>query len=614
MKSKFLDFLLGYERTDEKFKSSRIATAEKTFSAKIVGGMGSSFAKKLLKSPFSVFMKNTSRMLASAKLRAYGTILLSFGFLTMLLNIMGTYFGITDQLPVSEIIFGVVFMILAVPLLASKHTLIGFLQSNAIADLIFFDVFCLRRTRSGEEVDFGWGFPIIIGAIISVIGYFISLPTTFLMLAAVIFVALSFSSPEFSLMFTLFILPILPLFGHTTLSLCFLTGVCSISFLLKAAIGKRLYHFEQYDALLLLFVFFITVSGIFNKGIASFINALVMVLLSLAYIITGNIIINRRLAENAVNIIIFSSIPTAIYGIIKYSVSTVNPAWLDPAFSTPRADATFGNPNIYAVYLLVVIIFSGILSIDKSRRKYIAFYLTSLALNITALVLTWTRGAWIALVISALAFVIIRSRRAPKLLLLPTVLLPLAIFFLPDKVVTRFASIFNLEDTSIASRLSIWRSSLSMLKSNLFSGIGIGEETFRDEFAKYAEDSVSAPHSHNLFLEIGLEVGIFALILFIFMIIVRVRHRASYAKYVRNSSVDYLCTVSGTAIFALLTFGMTDYIWYNYTMFVLFWTTFGIGSATLRISRTEYDEAKFELTSDHNERSSDISIMIGGDE
>lgn len=616
MRSDLLDFLLGYERTDEKFESSTVKATERRFSARMLGGMGSTFAKKLLKSPFSIFVKGLARALASAEVCSYGAILLSFGAFTVLFDLMGYYFRVFESFPFTSLAVGVVFALISVPMLFVKQSLTSFLQSHALTDVFFFDILCLRRLRDEDTVRkaFPVAASIIIGAVLAVIGFLTSLPILFIILGALLFTTLSLSSPEFSLMVTLLVLPVIPLFGHTGLVLSCLIGVCAVSFFTKVAIGKRLYHFEQYDAILALFILFVLLSGIFNKGISSFLGALVIALLSLSYVITSNIIVNRRLADNAINLIVFSSIPTAVYGIIKYTVSSVNEAWLDPAFSTPRADATFGNPNIYAVYLLVTIVFSAIFALDKTRRKLIGFYLTSLVLNLTALVLTWTRGAWLALIIAALAFVIIRSRRTPKLLLLPVLSIPLLLLILPGSVIERLASVLNFEDTSIVSRLSIWRSSLTMLGDNLFSGIGIGWEAFADEFSKYAEDSVSAPHSHNLYLEIGIEVGIFALILFIFLLVIRVRHRATYAKYVRNSSVDFLCTMSGTALFALLAFGMTDYVWYSLAMYVLFWTVFGIGSATLRISRTEFDEAKLERASDHTDYAADISITVSCDE
>ena len=149
-----------------------------------------------------------------------------------------------------------------------------------------------------------------------------------------------------------------------------------------------------------------------------------------------------------------------------------------------------------------------------------------------------------------------------------------------------------------------------MFLDNVFMGVGVGEEAFSEEFLKYAEDSVTAPHSHNLFLEIGCEVGIFALVLFVFLLLVRVRHRASYAKYVRNSSVDNLCTTAGTALFALLIFGITDYIWYSSAMYFLFFVVFGLGSATLRISKSEYDDSAVYVYEEPDETSGEINITI----
>ena len=357
---------------------------------------------------------------------------------------------------------------------------------------------------------------------------------------------------------------------------------------------------------------FVFVSGIFNKGIISFENSLVAIALGLTYFLVSNILVNRRLAENAVKTIVFSSIPTAIYGIVTYYSDTTHPEWTDPTLNsvTKRAYSTFGNPNVFAVFLLVAVIFSVAMTFDKSQKKHASIYAFIASLNIYVLALTRTRGAWIAVVIAILGFFIIRSRRSPKLLLFLALLIPVGITFIPSDITERFLSIFNIHDSSIASRLSIWRSSIDMFLDNIFIGIGIGSDAFSEEFLKYAEDSVTAPHSHNLFLEIGCEIGIFALILFLFMLLIRIRHRASYAKYVRNSSVDNLCTVSGTAFFALLVFGMTDYIWFNNAMYILFWAVFGIGSATLRISKKEYDDSRVATPAEAEDYSAEINVTI----
>jgi hypothetical protein len=195
------------------------------------------------------------------------------------------------------------------------------------------------------------------------------------------FFVLAMSSPEFSLMMTLLILPLVPLLPSPTLILTALIGVSALSFFSKVALGKRLFHFEQYDAVLILFLLFTLISGLFNKGFDSFAHSVSMIVLALVYIIVSNVIVNRRLADNAVNIILFSSVPTAIYAIIQYSLSGINPSWLDPSFLTPRATATFDNPNVYAVFLLVCTVFSAVFALDKGRNKYSLYYVFAFLLN-----------------------------------------------------------------------------------------------------------------------------------------------------------------------------------------------------------------------------------------
>ena len=79
-------------------------------------------------------------------------------------------------------------------------------------------------------------------------------------------------------------------------------AIIAIAFLLlaiKVLLGKRLFHFEQYDAVMLIFMLFSLISGIFNKGLDSFENSLVIIALSLTYFLVSNILVNRRLAEKA---------------------------------------------------------------------------------------------------------------------------------------------------------------------------------------------------------------------------------------------------------------------------------------------------------------------------
>ena len=594
--SRILDFLFGYEVSEKSFQNSRIAAAEKRFSDKIISGVGSAYTKHLTKSPLARFLGRITGAFAHTSLKVYGSILLSFGITTLLLNLANYYFDGFSQTPFSDLVIGTVFSIIAIPMLFIEQALCDFTERVGFLETLIYNTFCIKRAsrRSGSSSGIPMALGVFLGAIPAAVGFFIPLHTLLLPILALMVTVLSLFSPEFSFMLTLLALPFLPLVPHPTMILISLIILTALSFFMKVLLGKRIYHFEQYDVLILLFSLFILISGIFNKGMSSFESSLVIVTLLLGYLLANNLIVNRRLADNAINIILFSSLPIAVYGIIDYFISPARSEQLDESFKesiSARAASTFGNANVYAVFLIVVVIFSLTFALDKLRDTPARlYYFAVFIINATAIVLTWTRGAWLALILSVPAYLIIHFRRAPKILLIPAALIPIGLCFIPSAFIDRLFSIFNMADSSISVRLSIWRSSLLMLKDNLFIGVGAGEESFRDEISKYAEDAVTAPHSHNLFLEIACEAGIFALLLFAFMLLVRIRHIATYKPYIESSSLTSPITMTGIAVFALVAFGMTDYILYNSAMGFLFWVVFGIGSASLRISKNEHDE------------------------
>lgn len=615
MSSKFLDFIFGYERSDERFEESRIAKAEKRFSDKVLVGVGYAYSKKILGSRVAKFFDKIKTALSVASIKTYGVFLLAFGLATLFMYFAEYYFMDFTTTPTLALTVGAVVSAVGFVLLFVDVPLVDSLQKWKLTSVLLFDTLCLKKTRntpSGKKNDRPM-IPVFIGIFFAALGFFISLPAVAIFTLALIFTTLAMSSPEFALMTTLFALPFLPALPNSTLILAALVAVSCVSFVSKVILGKRFFHFEQYDLALLIFMLFILISGIFNKGIVSFEKSLSLVVLALVYFLVSNVIVNRRLAENAVEIIVFSSVPSAVIGLVLYFLTPTKAEWIDPVFAssiTSRAYSTFGNPNVYATFLIVATVFSVAMAIDKTEEKSFFFFAGASVLNSVSLALTWSRGAWLAVILAALGFFIIRSRRAPKLLLIPAMCIPVGLLFIPERFMERLVSLFNIQDSSVASRLSIWRSSIRMFIDNIFIGIGVGEEAFSEEFLEYAEDSVTAPHSHNLLLEIGCEIGVFALIFFTYLLIIRVRHRATYAKYVRNSSVDNLSTLSGTALFALLIFGMTDYIWYSSSNYYLFWVVFGIGSATLRISKKEYDELHAARYDENLENSGSVNISI----
>ena len=102
----------------------------------------------------------------------------------------------------------------------------------------------------------------------------------------------------------------------------------------------------------------------------------------------------------------------------------------------------------------------------------------------------------------------------------------------------------------------------------------------------------------------------FALICLLFMIVTRLKHRSIQYLYVRNSQIGLMSHLSGVCLFSLLAFGMVNYIWSESSAYYLFWCIFGIGSATLRVAKKDYDDkvVYYEESSDFDSSVIDVEI------
>ena len=215
--------------------------------------------------------------------------------------------------------------------------------------------------------------------------------------------------------------------------------------------------------------------------------------------------------------------------------------------------------------------------------------------------------AVIAVILCIAAHNFIKENRLIWVLLPVMILLPLTILLLPNSTLDLLFT-YSPSISSAEELFSLWRHSLEVLLNNIFVGIGIGKESF---IAEMGNLGVFGYHdSSNLFIELGLEAGVFALICFLLLLITRLRHRSLRYRYVRNSQIETLVSVSGVALFCLLAFGMVNYIWSSPSAYYLFWCIFGMGSATLRVAKRDYDDKVlyYEETGDSDSSIIDIEI------
>ena len=260
-------------------------------------------------------------------------------------------------------------------------------------------------------------------------------------------------------------------------------------------------------------------------------------------------------------------------------------AWVDDdMFSdiTFRMYSTLENPNVLGEYYLLILPLTGAMVLTAGDWKRRALSGGAFLIMGAGLVLTYSRGCYLGLLFAAAVFLVLLDRR---FLVAGLILLALSPLYLPETVLSRFTSIGNLSDSSTSYRVYIWMGTLEMLRDYWFSGIGPGEMAFNTVYPKYAYNAVTAPHSHNLFLQVVCDTGICGLIVLALALVsyYRMMFTAMHRETDRQARMFQIAGVS--AVSGFLVQSMTDYTFYNYRVLLLFWAVLGLSVLFTRMGR-----------------------------
>lgn len=287
---------------------------------------------------------------------------------------------------------------------------------------------------------------------------------------------------------------------------------------------------------------------------------------------------NRLLTQ----LLVASATLVGLYGIYQFIFgAAAGSGWVDTNMfgnSTVRVYSTLQNPNMLAQYLVLVLPFSAALLLQAKDWNTRFLYLFSSGVITIALLCTYSRGGWLGALIAGVIFVILLQ---PKLLLLAPIIAPIALvalyFVLPESIIERFTSIGNLKDSSTSYRVSIWMGSIALIKDYWICGIGPGVEVFNLVYPYYSYATATAQHSHNLFLQMMVDGGVFMLLLFIGMIFSFCRCVLCFLDKEKNSSHRLFVIASISGVGGFLAQGMTDYSFYNYRVALAFFIALGLG-------------------------------------
>jgi putative inorganic carbon (HCO3(-)) transporter len=219
------------------------------------------------------------------------------------------------------------------------------------------------------------------------------------------------------------------------------------------------------------------------------------------------------------------SLLTSVIGIRQlYGDAGALARWSDAnsvAAGTVRIYSTLDNPNLLGGYLLPILPLAAVALLRWPGWPRRLFALAALILGILALVLTYSRGAWMGMVASlavlTLLLVLRHTRSWPPLWrrLLPIVLLgggTLVLVVLITQVEPLRVRVMSLvagrEDSSNNFRMNVWSSVMEMIRDRPWIGIGPGNTAFNLIYPLYQQPKFNALSAYSIPLEWLVEAGL----------------------------------------------------------------------------------------------------------
>ncbi len=381
---------------------------------------------------------------------------------------------------------------------------------------------------------------------------------------------------------TVMLSPLLP-----TMVLVGLSFLCATVFCIHVILNKDFTFSKNPMNAFVVFFMLALLWGCINSFsfAASLTQAAVHISFILFYFVLVNTIRKKEQWQSLIKMFLGVAFIVALYGVVQnFTGITSTQSWVDEEMFediSVRVYSFFNNPNVLGEFLVMTIPLTLAVIWGKQRQTHKVLFLFVLIMMAACMVFTWSRGAWLGVFFALALFLVIMDRRWVLAGVLLLVLAPVLLTLSGNTaILQRLLSIGNTADTSTAYRVSIWQASIKIIRDFWVSGIGIGQEAYKSVYPVYALSGADfALHSHNLYLQVWVEMGIIG-ITSLFAVILMFVKQVFSKKVMMNRKTDSCAKIVvalGAALLGFLLQGLTDYVWYNYKILMIFWIVVALG-------------------------------------
>lgn len=269
-----------------------------------------------------------------------------------------------------------------------------------------------------------------------------------------------------------------------------------------------------------------------------------------------------------------------------------------------RVQGSFGHPNQYAGFLAVLMPLAATMLVTRAvptRMRWLAG--AALALAMPALVLSYTRGALLGLVLGSLVWLAFVKPRAAVAVALSVGLVGAALA--PGLLKERFVNESNSGDVSI--RADLWGSALDIYTQRPLLGVGLNN--FENGYAQLPATLANAsqrrllhqgqvltpPHAANLYLNILAEEGLLGILAFAFFSFVAVTTTYRGCR-VRDPAGRAVCLGLGAGLMTLALHSFLEVTLFSEVSMPLF-ALLGVAATYVALEREAPPEREPVVTS-----------------
>lgn len=232
-----------------------------------------------------------------------------------------------------------------------------------------------------------------------------------------------------------------------------------------------------------------------------------------------------------------------------------------------RIQASFVHPNDFGSYIIFILPLTFCFFSSCLKKNQRVFLVINCLIGCFCLLKTSSRGAWIGFLIGVIIYFFFYKKKI-------SIIVPLAAIFLiilSPNGFDRLKSLFTPEQNTVWERVQLWKGTWNMVKVHPFFGFGVN--TFSRYFLEYKPAAYhDIRYTHNSYLQMWSEIGIFGLLAFLSIIftILKITLR-DMRKKIQNGLEGFILLGLVTGYIAFLIQSGLDTNLFSLVLTTLFW-------------------------------------------